>query len=223
MRLGVFSAIVLTALPLVTADAAAQGVGQQRRENIRFQGMDRNGDGVITRAEWRGSAQSFRVHDWNRDGQLSGDEVRPGAQRNVNRDEDDYNAERAREFDDWTSEGFAYLDHNRDGRLTRDEWHYDVESFVRADRNRDNALTREEFLGGDNVDFDRNDRFEYLDANNNGRVERREWHGDMDTFARLDRNSDGSLSRYEMRGQEDTGDRRESDLFASLDYNHDNR
>jgi Ca2+-binding EF-hand superfamily protein len=227
MRLGVFSAIVLTALPLTAADASAQGRGrgQQGREEVRFQGMDRNGDGVITRAEWRGSAQSFRIHDWNRDGQLSGDEVRPGAQRNINRDEDDYNAQRAREFDDWTSEGFAYLDHNRDGRLSRDEWHYDVESWVRADRNRDNVLTREEFLGGDTVDTDRNDRFEYLDANNNGRVERREWHGDADTFAWLDRNNDGSLSRYEMRGQEDQGssNQRESDLFASLDYNHDNR
>src|SRR5215213_4347191 len=134
MRSGVFSAIVLAALPLATADAAAQGRGRGQ-ENIRFRGMDRNNDGVITRAEWQGSAQSFRVHDWNRDGQLSGDELRPGAQRNVNRDEDDYNAERAREFDDWTSEGFAYLDHNRDGRLSRDEWHYDVESWVRADRN----------------------------------------------------------------------------------------
>jgi len=227
MRLGVFSAIVLTALPLAAGDAAAQGRarGQQGRETVRFQGMDRNGDGVITRAEWRGSAQSFRIHDWNRDGQLSGDEVRPGAQRNINRDEYDYNAERAREFDDWTPEGFAYLDHNRDGKLSRDEWHYDLESWVRADRNRDNALTREEFLGGDNVDFDRNDRFEYLDANNNGRVERGEWHGDSDTFAWLDRNKDGSLSRYEMRGQEGQGNsnERESGLFASLDYNHDNR
>jgi len=227
MRFGVFSAIVLTALPLAAGDAAAQGRarGQQGRENMRFQGMDRNGDGVITRAEWRGSAQSFRVHDWNRDGRLSGDEVRPGAQRGVNRDEYDYAPDRAREFDDWTSEGFAYLDHNRDGRLGRDEWHYDVESFVRADRNRDNVLSREEFLGGDNIDYDRNDRFEYLDANNNGRVERREWHGDMDTFARLDRNSDGSLSRYEMRGQEsgEGNNQRDADLFASLDYNRDNR
>ena len=225
MRLGVFSAIVVMALPLAAGDAAAQGRGRgQGRENIRFQGMDRNGDGVITHEEWRGSAQSFRVHDWNHDGQLSGDEVRPGAQRNVNRDEYDYNAERAGEFDDWTPEGFVYLDHNRDGRLSREEWHYDVESFVRADRNRDNVLTRDEFLGGDNIDLDRNDRFEYLDANNNGRVERGEWHGDTSTFERLDRNNDGWISRYEMRGQnQGAADRAESDLFASLDYNHDNR
>ncbi|HXG54565.1 MAG TPA: hypothetical protein VNJ03_04235 [Vicinamibacterales bacterium] len=196
---------------------------------MRFEGMDRNRDGVITRQEWQGSAESFRVHDWNGDGRLSGDEVRPGGRRQQrNRDEDDYEAARGREFDDWTQEGFTALDHNRDGRLTRDEWHYDNEGWVRADRNRDNVLSRAEFMGGegddadDDDDTDREDRFDYLDANNNGRIERREWHGDRDTFDWLDQNDDGALSKTEMRGEE-TPDTRESDLFASLDYNRDNR
>ncbi|CAN5867824.1 hypothetical protein BH18ACI5_BH18ACI5_12810 [soil metagenome] len=224
MRFGVFSVIAFATLSLAGADAAAQGRARgQQGGDIRFRGMDRNNDGVISRAEWQGSAQSFRVHDWNRDGQLSGDEVRPGAARGVNRDEYDFDPQRSGEFNDWTPDGFANLDHHRDGRLSREEWHYDVESWMRADRNRDNLLTRDEFLGGDNIDTDRNDRFEYLDANNNGRVERREWHGDMDTFARLDRNSDGALSRVEMRGEEGATDTRESDLFASLDYNRDSR
>jgi hypothetical protein len=39
-------------------------------------------DGVITRQEWQGNDRSFRNHDWNGDGRLSGDEVPPGAQRN---------------------------------------------------------------------------------------------------------------------------------------------
>ena len=41
--------------------------------------MDANRDGAISRDEWRGSDQSFRVHDWNGDGVLSGGEVRVGA------------------------------------------------------------------------------------------------------------------------------------------------
>jgi len=49
------------------AIAAAQG---------RFHGLDRNRDGVITRAEWRGNDTSFRQHDDNRDGVISGAEVR---------------------------------------------------------------------------------------------------------------------------------------------------
>ena len=44
--------------------------------NKRFRGMDRNGDGVITRDEWRGNDQSFRKHDLNGDNVLSGDELR---------------------------------------------------------------------------------------------------------------------------------------------------
>jgi hypothetical protein len=47
-----------------------------RKPHIRFREMDDNGDGVITRAEWRGNARSFRVHDTNRDGILSGEELR---------------------------------------------------------------------------------------------------------------------------------------------------
>lgn len=48
---------------------------------IKHRGMDTNGDGVITRNEWRGNDRSFAVHDWNGDGRLSGDELRPGAHR----------------------------------------------------------------------------------------------------------------------------------------------
>jgi hypothetical protein len=38
--------------------------------------MDTDRDGVVTRAEWRGSDQAFRNHDTNGDGVLSGAEVR---------------------------------------------------------------------------------------------------------------------------------------------------
>jgi hypothetical protein len=42
----------------------------------RVRDMDADRDGVVTRAEWRGSAQAFRDHDTNADGVLSGAEVR---------------------------------------------------------------------------------------------------------------------------------------------------
>lgn len=48
---------------------------------MRFYGLDMNNDGRISRAEWRGNDVSFGNHDWNRDGVLSGEEVRPGATR----------------------------------------------------------------------------------------------------------------------------------------------
>jgi Ca2+-binding EF-hand superfamily protein len=157
--------------------------------------MDRNRDGVITRNEWTGSAQSFETHDWNGDGRLSGDEVRVGATppARAGRWSD--------QFNDWTETRFRQLDTNRDGRLARAEWRFALEDFVRLDRNRDNFLSLNEFLVGD-IDEDRGDRFDDLDANRDNRIERSEWHGSMDTFRWLDRNGDGVLSRMEVSGSD---------------------
>ena len=60
---------------------ASSTVEQTRAARMRFEAMDRNSDGVITREEWQGSARSFQVHDWNGDGRLAGNEVRVGGQR----------------------------------------------------------------------------------------------------------------------------------------------
>ena len=195
----------------------AQRVGSSARgarEQMRFREMDANNDGVVTRDEWRGSDQSFRVHDWNRDGVLSGDEVRPEGYRADPYDTRDYNPGDSLEFSSWTAQAFANLDSNRDGRISSAEWHYDLDTFRRVDRNRDNALSRTEFLG-EGADDDRTDRFEYLDANGNGRIERREWHSGAADFDWLDRNRDGVLSRSEVVGTE-AGP---ADDFATLDDN----
>ena len=101
----------------------------------------------------------------------------------------------------WTDRGFASLDHNRDRRITPNEWHYDRETFLRADRNRDDVLDRTEFLGAD-MDDDRGDTFDDLDVDGDGRVERNEWHASDDAFTWLDRNRDGRLSRLEVTGEE---------------------
>jgi hypothetical protein len=102
----------------------------------RFRGMDANNDGVISRTEWRGSRQSFDVHDWNNDDVLTGDEVNEASARR--------------------------------GRTVDDEA------------------------------FDTMDSFEYLDVNNNNRIEAQEWHGTVAAFNRLDVNNDDFLSRAEM-------------------------
>jgi hypothetical protein len=63
----------------------ARRVEEARRtrssDRQKFQGMDTNNDGVITRQEYRGNDQSFANHDWNNDGVLSGNELTPGAHR----------------------------------------------------------------------------------------------------------------------------------------------
>lgn len=60
----------------------------------RVRDMDADRDGVVTRAEWRGSDQAFRGHDANGDGVLSGAEVR-----------DDPDAVIVKAAERWTSTG----------------------------------------------------------------------------------------------------------------------
>jgi Ca2+-binding EF-hand superfamily protein len=198
----------------IAGSADAQGRGNRGNPPIRFQAMDADGNGVITRQEWRGNDRSFRNHDWNGDGRLSGDEVRVGARRQ-NR-WDDRDIETSLDFeDDWTDERFKVLDHNNDGRLSRAEWHASAELFARVDRNRDNVLSLAEFTGGE--DDDREDRFADLDDNRDGRVSRAEWHGSAGVFDALDANRDGVLTRAEAVGTE--GGAR--DEFRSVDVNGD--
>jgi hypothetical protein len=106
---------------------------------MRFRNMDRNNDGVITRAEWRGSERTFRANDWNADGILSGDEVRPGAVRSPNPPQDDAL------WDD-REDTFQNLDVNRNDRLERSEWNGSADAFQRLDRNRDGVLSRGEVV-----------------------------------------------------------------------------
>lgn len=193
----------------------AQGRAGSR---IRFQQMDDNNDGVITREEWNGSDRSFEVHDWNGDGRLSGPEVRVGARRAATV-EPDHNPGRNERYVNWTREGFTALDHNRDNRISVNEWHFDAQTFRRVDANRDNSINLSEFLGEGDGDDDREDNFDDLDYNNNGRVERAEWHGSLAEFRRLDANGDGILSRYEVVGSQESFDTYNE--FAGLDYNRD--
>ena len=100
---------------------------QARVTNTRFRGMDRNRNGVIERAEWRGNARSFQNQDWNQDGVLSGREVRASAVRVRNRNQ------RA-----------DAVDRNRDGVIARSEWIGNSREFTRLDRNRDGFITMSE-------------------------------------------------------------------------------
>lgn len=110
-----------------------------RREALiaRFASMDTDNDGVITRSEWRGDAQTFREQDANADGVLSGGEVRPttdqeGVQPDRNRREQ-------------MAARFERFDRNRDGRLLREEFPGNDAAFNRMDTDRDFMVTYDEF------------------------------------------------------------------------------
>jgi hypothetical protein len=101
----------------------------------RFRNMDANNDGVISRTEWRGSRQSFDVHDWNNDDVLTGDEVNEATARRGRTIEDEA-------FD--TMDSFEYLDVNNNNRIEAQEWHGTVAAFNRLDVNNDDVLSRAE-------------------------------------------------------------------------------
>ena len=88
------------------------------QDQMRFRAMDRNRDGVVTRAEWQGNDQAFRQQDRNGDGILSGNEVRAAqGTGNVN--------------------AFAVVDLDGNGQVTAQEWR---RAFTRLDVNPDGLL-----------------------------------------------------------------------------------
>jgi hypothetical protein len=111
-----------------------------------FHEMDDNHDGVISRHEWRGNDTSFRQHDWNRNGVLSGEELRRGTEPEVvgtaRRSEPVQRTTSIRTERDEVL--FARRDRNHDGRITRDEWG-DTSAFNRLDRNHDNVISPYEY------------------------------------------------------------------------------
>lgn len=71
--------------------------------------------------------------------------------------------------------------------------------------------------GQDDDAFDK-DRFDYLDINGNGYIDRNEWDGGQSAFQRLDVNDDRRLSSGEFNGGG-----RDTYSFASIDMDRDGR
>jgi hypothetical protein len=101
---------------------------------------------------------------------------------------------------------FRAMDANNDGVISRTEWSGSRQSFETHDWNNDNVLSGDEIneataRRGRTVDdeaYDLMDSFDYLDVNNNGRIDPREWHGTVAAFNRLDVNRDDVLTREEI-------------------------
>ncbi|MFN7946396.1 MAG: EF-hand domain-containing protein [Blastocatellia bacterium] len=112
---------------LLSVTAFAQPGQQQRNPEKRFQRLDRNQDGKISRDEWPGNPRAFDRLDTSQDGFLTRDELaaarprhRPGARL------------------------LMEMDKNHDNQISRDEWTRRPKAFDRLDLNHDGVITREE-------------------------------------------------------------------------------
>ena len=187
---------------------------QSNNYQMKYRNLDTNNDGMVSRAEWRGNNRSFQNHDWNRDGILSGNEVTPGAKRNV------YNNDYYPNNRDDNS--FVNLDYNRDNYISKNEWRGEQGAFERRDCDRDSYLSRNEFLTATEcnttVDYG---TFSNLDNDNNGYLSRKEWRESVTVFVSKDCNRDNRVSRVEYFTQDCASGTCDFDcLFRELDVNN---
>ncbi len=130
--------------------AASKAPAVPSRGGTRFQGLDRDNNGVITRGEWRGDNASFANRDWNHDGVLSGDEMKPGAirpavPRRISNPTAATSTTPTPRGSGTDPDGpvFARLDANHDGVLTHAEW--PDGRFSAVDFNHDGVLSPYEY------------------------------------------------------------------------------
>ena len=187
--------LIVPALVLVGSSSTAPMVaraGQDgspqaelRERQVRLREMDADNDGVITRAEWRGSTQAFRNLDTNRDGLLSGNEIR---------------VDRGRGWD--RNAMLDRMDRDGDGAISRNEWRGDLDTFERFDRNNDGVIVRGELRDVEFADAGLpRPTFATLDRNNNGVITSGEWTRQADEFRALDTDDDGVLTEREYEAQ----------------------
>src|SRR5262249_52261052 len=172
-----------------------------------FATMDRNGDRVISRGEWRSDLMPgpFARVDRNHDGVITRDEF-------------------ANPLPLGSAEArFGDLDQDNDGVLTRCEWVGERLAFDRVDRNQDGRVTVDEDLNPLPVSSASwmESRFEQRDRNRDGVLTRNEWRNENVSFDRADRNRDGvvTLREYLVAPVVDTGTPTLRQRFYSLDRN----
>lgn len=171
---------------------------------MRMQGLDTDGDGRITRAEWRGNDTSFRQHDTDGDGVLAGAEITPGEP--LTDDEDPSN-----DWQEWwdfhqgrfDTGAFDGMDKDENQTVSREEWAGSFALFDRLDRDHNGVITHEEYEDREYRGMTREALFGKMDVNGNGRLEPAEWWWSRDAFALVDRDSNGWITPDELlhRGQ----------------------
>ena len=119
---GVISADEMPTGAPATAKAAARPVSGEL--GLRLKAMDVNGDGKLSKAEFKGNEAMFDQLDLNKDGSITGDEQSQAAQALKTR--------------------LQAMDSDGDGKITKDEYKGSAESFDRLDINKDGVISKDD-------------------------------------------------------------------------------
>jgi Ca2+-binding EF-hand superfamily protein len=181
----------------------------------RFQLLDKNGDGKVTREEFLGAAEVFDRLDTDKDGVLTLDEFSkapPGAGFGG-----------AGGFQALLRERLKSMDKDGDGKVTREEFQGQPELFDRLDVNKDGVLSAadnpatapgaatepaktEAKKKGEAAKTDApkpgagqfGPRLREMDKDGDGKITREEFQGPEANFDRIDLNKDGVLTPGEV-------------------------
>jgi Ca2+-binding EF-hand superfamily protein len=160
--------------------------------------LDKNGDGKIDKSELPERMQGMLTRgDTNKDGVLSGDEVRAIAKAQVE-------ANLAADPPPPLRQDLvtAALDSNHDHVISADEIAHAPASLRTLDKNSDGRITEDEVRPPQRNPEEQITRlFTELDKNNDGKISREEAAGGPleEIFERADQNKDGFITRDELR------------------------
>jgi Ca2+-binding EF-hand superfamily protein len=127
-----FLTIALLAIPVFSQTESPGERGARHHKGQLLRRADANGDGQISREEWKRNPRAFDRLDGNRDGVISRDEAQQAARDRTER----------------RHKALERIDKNNDGQINREEWPRGPEAFDRLDQNHDGLLTREEIAAG---------------------------------------------------------------------------